>query len=89
MIVLTAFVSICVVAVLFLLRFLVAIESEIGSARKRSLASVKRLSTYRIPVLAGAKGAVPVLTYHSDAGLALRGASFAHSSTKDSQLKRA
>ena len=91
MLVLATFISIGVVAVLLLLRFLVAIESEIRSARKRSPGYVKRLSIYRIPSLAEGNVSVPVLTLlHSDAGLALRGCPVVFDSrAKDSQFKGA
>lgn len=69
MMILTVFVSICMVAVLFLLRFLVATELEIRSARKSSPAFVKHLSIHRIPSPAGANGVAPELALvHSAAG---------------------
>jgi hypothetical protein len=91
MLALATFISICVVAILFLLRFLFAIESEIRSARKSSPSCVKRLSIYPIPSSAGADGSVPALTLvHSDGGLALRGGAVSFKSrANDSQLKEA
>jgi len=89
MLILATFVSICVVAILFLLRFLVALESEIRAARKRSTANVKSRSIYRIPSSAGANGSVLTLV-HSDAGLAVRGGAVSFNSrAKDSQLRGA
>lgn len=90
MMVLNVFISICLVAVLFLLRFLFALESELRSARKSSPTRVKPLSIYRIPSLAGANSSGPVLTYDRASGLAFRGfPSSDEMRRRDSQLKGA
>jgi hypothetical protein len=73
MLVLAVFIPICTVAVLFLLRFLFALESEFKSARKPLAERVSRISTFRISSGAGAHGSAPVLTLvHSSSGLPLR-----------------
>jgi hypothetical protein len=74
MLVLAAFIPICVVAVLLMLRFFFALESEIRSKRKRSAARVDHITKYRIPSGNGAHGSAPGFTLvHSSSGLALRG----------------
>ena len=70
MLVLAVFSSICTVAVLFLLRFLFALESEVKSTRKPLAERVNRISTFRILPGAGTHGSAPVLTLvHSSSGL--------------------
>jgi hypothetical protein len=64
MLVLATFILVCMVAVLFLLRFFFALESEVRSARKHSQARVEHISAYQIP--SGIR-VVPVLAVvHSD-----------------------
>ncbi len=89
MLILATLISICIAAVLFLLRFLFALESEIRSTPERSAACVNHVCTYRIPFVDRAQG--PALTLvHSNPGLALRGAhDLLDSRTKDSQVKEA
>lgn len=71
MMVLATFISICVVAVLFLLRFLIALEAEMRAERRRSTARLDCISTYRFSPGAGAYASEPVLTLiHSNAELA-------------------
>ncbi len=72
MLVLATFISICIAAVLFLLRFLFALESELRSAPRA--ACVEHISAYRVPFGGGPRGRAPALTLvHSNTGLARRG----------------
>jgi hypothetical protein len=94
MLVLTVFISICTVAVLFLLRFLFALESEFKSARKPLAERVSRISTFRISSGAGARDSGPVLTLvHSSSGLfsreSLESDSLLFQREQKSQFKRA
>jgi hypothetical protein len=74
MMVLATFISICIAAVLFLLRFLFAVESECRAARRVSTARLHSLSTYRIPSGGGAYALAPALALvHSNTGQAFRG----------------
>jgi hypothetical protein len=91
MLILATFIPICMAAVFFLLRFLVALNSEIRSARKPSAVLPKRHSIYRLPSVAGANASVPTpVLVHSNSGLALRGCTSSFDScAKGSQLKGA
>jgi hypothetical protein len=62
MLVMAIFLSICFTAVLFLLRFLFALESEVRSGRKRSKASVDHTTAYEVPSGIRVQDATPVLT---------------------------
>jgi hypothetical protein len=62
MLVLAMFILICFAAVLFLLRFLFALSSEIRSERKRPKARVDHITTYRIPYGNRVQDAARVLT---------------------------
>lgn len=70
MLVLAVFISICTIAVVFLLRFFIAISSELKPPLRPSAARVSSISTYhRAPTRAGTR--VPALTLvHSKAALA-------------------
>jgi hypothetical protein len=62
MLVLAMFISICFVAVLFLLRFLFALNSEVSSERKRSKARVDHITAYQTSSGVRVQGMIPVLT---------------------------
>ena len=65
---LATFFTICSVAVLFLLRFLFALESETRSARTRPAAAVVRVSANRFQPVSQRYDSAPVLTVvHSNA----------------------
>jgi len=61
MLVLAMFFSICFAAVLFLLRFLFAIDSEISSERKRSKEKVDHVTAYQVPSGVRVYGTAPAL----------------------------
>lgn len=90
MLILATFISVCMAAVFFLLRFLFALQSEISSAPKRSAACVHHIS-YRIPSGDWAHGPAPALALiHSNSGMALRGFPVSFDSrARNSQLKKA
>jgi hypothetical protein len=68
MLALAMFISICFVAVLFLLRFLLALNSEVSAERKRSKARVDHITAYQMPSGIRVQGTIPVLTMvHSNA----------------------
>jgi hypothetical protein len=62
MLALATFLTICGVAVLFLLRFLFALESETRSARTRRAAAVVRVSANRLQPVSQRYHSAPVLT---------------------------
>lgn len=62
MLVLAMFISICLVAVLFLLRFLFALNSEVSSERKRSKARVDHITVYQTSSGTRVQDLTPVLT---------------------------
>jgi hypothetical protein len=62
MLVLAMFLSIGSAAVLFLLRFLFALNSEISSEQKRSLGSFDHITAYRISSGDRVSGVAPALT---------------------------
>jgi hypothetical protein len=62
MLVLAMFLSIGFAAVLFLLRFLFALDSEISSERKRSKTRVDHITAYRTPSGILVYGTAPALT---------------------------
>jgi hypothetical protein len=70
MLVLATFLSICAVFVAFLLRFVIAIESDVRTRGKHS-AQFERVRNHRAPSLAVVQGAAPKLTLvHSNSSLA-------------------
>jgi len=71
---LTTFSVICSAAVLFLLRFLFALESETRSAQVRKFEMI-RVPAYRSRAVGETVGSAPALTLvHSDASVSRRGA---------------
>jgi hypothetical protein len=73
MMILAIFLSICAVAVLFLLRFLTALDSEIKSARTRPVARMERISTDRVRHGNRVRGSAPAITLvYSRSRLAVR-----------------
>jgi hypothetical protein len=62
MLVLAMFISICFVAVLFLLRFLFALNSEVSAEHKRSTARIDHITAYQTSSGARVQGLTPVLT---------------------------
>jgi hypothetical protein len=56
------FTLIGIAAVLFLLRFLVALDADGRSARKRSTARLERFYTYRLPPAGADRNSTPALT---------------------------
>jgi hypothetical protein len=62
MLVLTIFVSVCMAAVLFLLRFFFALESEIRAEHKRAKVRVDHVTTYQTPAGIRVQEATPVFT---------------------------
>jgi hypothetical protein len=92
MLVLDVFIPICVVSVLFLLRFLFALNSELRSALKPSAARLGRISPLWNP--AGLGSSTPVLTLvHPSSGLAGRESSALQETLyqhgEESRLRRA
>lgn len=72
MLVLAAFLSICVVGVAFLLRFLFVLETDLR-AQGRHPARVERIHTLRVPASSVTRSAAPALVLvHSNPGLAQR-----------------
>lgn len=70
MLVLTAFLSICAVGVAFLLRFLIALESDLR-AQGRHTARVERIHSYRVPARSEAGKTAPAMVLiHSNPSLA-------------------
>jgi hypothetical protein len=86
MLVLATFISICIAAVLFLLRFLYALQSEISSAPRHLGAFVDHISTYRVPF---GDVAPAFALVHSNSGMALRGSQVLFDSRAKSQVKEA
>jgi hypothetical protein len=82
MLVLVTFFSIGVVAVLFLLRFLMALESEVKASRKRTPAILEVASRRRA-------ASFPITLVHSRSRLALRPNRIAPILERKSQLKGA
>ena len=62
MLAMTVFISVCMVAVLFLLRFLFAVESEIRAEHKRARTRVDHVTTYQTPAGIRVQEATPVFT---------------------------
>jgi len=72
MLVLAMFISIGMAAVLFLLRFLFAIESELRAARRASSASPERVFTVQSSRRASTYGAAGLALIHSSSEPVLR-----------------
>jgi hypothetical protein len=62
MVVMATFLAISMAAVLLMLRFIFALESEIKTAKRHAAATVHSISAYRNPSVAGARDSAPLLT---------------------------
>jgi len=72
MLVLTAFLSICAAGVAFLLRFLLALESDLRAQGKHP-ARLERIHRYRVPARSQAGNTAPAMVViYSNPGLAHR-----------------
>ena len=96
MLVLTVFLSVCLIAVMFLLRFFFAIDSEIRSQRKRPAEEVTRAFTQRTPTseeVRSAAAARAITLVYSRSRLAIgahsASAGVFHQTKKSARLKEA